>query len=337
LVTSALAVSVGFAQVAIEQQDLLKIFTPGGLHYYTPGEGGMFDIGKPGGPHVYDFSSISLSNIAISYNYEVSTIPELAPRYPAGCVTMGDSPSTIEKNPVFRFNADTMYVVGEASLTPQESFAYKTPWEIVAPFPIVYGASITQTVEKRETTYTESSQLQSVDVSSSEEFTVVDGYGTLRLANGDYPCLRVRKEHRGYGDKEFLYLTREGAFLGVGEVALTDPDSGTVAGGMQILLAAALVSVRESPALPGSFALSQNYPNPFNPTTEIRFQVPARTPVQLSVFDLFGREVAVLVNELMEEGAYQVEFNADGLSSGVYYYRLSAGTFVQTQKMMLMK
>jgi hypothetical protein len=334
---SALVVCTASSQVAIQQQDVLKIFTPGGQHFYTPGEPGMFDIGKPGGPHLYDFSSISLSNPSISYNYEVSTIPLLAPRYQAGGVTMGDTPSTIEKNPVFLFNTDTMYVLGHATLSPEESFSHYTPWELVAPFPIVYGASLLQTVEKRETTYTSGNQVQSFDVSSSEEFTTVDGYGTLRLANGEYECLRIKKEHRGYGDKEFLYLTREGVFLGVGGIALADPDTGSVEGGMQILLAASLVDVSEPPTTPVTFALGQNYPNPFNPSTDISFQLPASSHVQLVVFDLFGRQVALLVDEVREQGDNEVRFVADGLSSGVYFYRLTAGTYVQTKKMVLMR
>jgi len=334
---SALLAHAGVSQVTIQRQDVLKIFTPGGLHFYTPGDPGMFDIGKPGGPQVYDFSSISLSNPGISYNYEVSTIPLLAPRYPAGCVTMGETPSTIEQNPVFLFNTDTMYVVGHATLYPEESFSHYAPWEIVAPFPILYGGAITQTVEKRETTYTAGSQVQWADVSSSEEFTIVDGYGTLRLANGDYECLRVRKEHRGYGDKEFLYLTREGAFLGVGGVALTDPDSGLVAGGMQILLAASLVDVHEHEGQPQAFRLKQNFPNPFNPSTRIGFQLPASAHARLAVYDMVGREVVVLVDEVRAPGVYEVEFEAEGLSSGVYFYRLTAGEHVQTQRAVLMK
>ena len=79
----------------------------------------------------------------------------------------------------------------------------------------------------------------------------------------------MRKEHRGYGDKEFLFLTREGVFLGVGGVAISDPDSASVMGGMQIFLAAPVVSVHQDTHTPNAFALGQTYPNPFNPSTMI--------------------------------------------------------------------
>ena len=89
--------------------------------------------------------------------------------------------------------------------------------------------------------------------------------------------------------------------------------------------------------LPQVFSLSQNYPNPFNPTTGIRFQVSGVSDVRLSVYDLLGREVAVLVNERKAPGSYEVNFDATRLASGVYLYRLSAGQFVQSRKMIVVK
>lgn len=89
--------------------------------------------------------------------------------------------------------------------------------------------------------------------------------------------------------------------------------------------------------LPKTFALEQNYPNPFNPSTAIAYQLPAASNVSLKVFDMLGKEVATLVNGRQEAGAYTVNFNANQLSSGIYFYRLQAGNFVQTRKMMLVK
>jgi len=86
-----------------------------------------------------------------------------------------------------------------------------------------------------------------------------------------------------------------------------------------------------------AFELAQNYPNPFNPTTTIRYQIPTAEVVSLKVYDVLGKEVATLVSGRQEAGSYAVEFNAAGLSSGVYFYRLQAGGFVETKKMMLVK
>ncbi|MFQ3598265.1 MAG: T9SS type A sorting domain-containing protein [Chloroherpetonaceae bacterium] len=89
--------------------------------------------------------------------------------------------------------------------------------------------------------------------------------------------------------------------------------------------------------LPKQFVLEQNYPNPFNPTTSVAYQLPTAGNVSLKVFDMLGKEVATLVNGRQEAGAYTINFNANQLSSGVYFYRLQAGNFVQTRKMMLVK
>jgi hypothetical protein len=90
-------------------------------------------------------------------------------------------------------------------------------------------------------------------------------------------------------------------------------------------------------AIPAAFRLEQNYPNPFNPNTGIRFQVSGVSHVDLRVFDLLGREVAVLANEVKQPGTYQASWNAAGMASGVYFYRLVAGSFVETKRMLLLK
>jgi hypothetical protein len=94
---------------------------------------------------------------------------------------------------------------------------------------------------------------------------------------------------------------------------------------------------RIAQGIPHAFKLEQNYPNPFNPSTTIRYQVPTQSHVTLKVFDVLGREVATLVNEAKEPGTYTVQWDAAGVSSGVYFYRLKAGDFVQTRRMMVMR
>ncbi|HEY4612693.1 MAG TPA: M1 family aminopeptidase [Bacteroidota bacterium] len=101
----------------------------------------------------------------------------------------------------------------------------------------------------------------------------------------------------------------------------------------------------DSPGVPTDFSLAQNYPNPFNPVTTVRFSIPAypayvfggKGLVTLKVYDLLGRELATLVNTVLKPGRYQVSWNAEGQPSGVYLYRLTANTFVQTKKMLLLR
>jgi hypothetical protein len=91
--------------------------------------------------------------------------------------------------------------------------------------------------------------------------------------------------------------------------------------------------------VPNNFVLYQNYPNPFNPSTKIRYSIPVESgPVTLKVYDLFGREVAVLVdNEQKPAGVYEATFDASKLASGVYTYRLQSSSFIVSKKMVLMK
>ncbi len=92
-----------------------------------------------------------------------------------------------------------------------------------------------------------------------------------------------------------------------------------------------------SNTMPGEFHLSQNYPNPFNPTTSIKFKVKSAKKVKLIVLDVMGREAAKLVDQELLPGEYAYEFDGSKLSSGVYFYRLEAGDFVSTKRMMLVK
>ncbi|MBZ0181041.1 MAG: T9SS type A sorting domain-containing protein [Melioribacteraceae bacterium] len=86
-----------------------------------------------------------------------------------------------------------------------------------------------------------------------------------------------------------------------------------------------------------SFELFQNYPNPFNPTTIIEYTVPSNEYVSLNVYDILGNEIAVLVNEQKSQGNYQIEFNAENLPSGTYFYKLTSGSYTEIKKMMLIK
>ncbi|MBK7228838.1 MAG: T9SS type A sorting domain-containing protein [Ignavibacteriales bacterium] len=91
--------------------------------------------------------------------------------------------------------------------------------------------------------------------------------------------------------------------------------------------------------IPTEYKLEQNYPNPFNPSTKISYQLPVSGNVTLKVFDVLGREVATLVDEYRDAGSYNLEFRIENLelSSGIYFYQLKAGEFVETKKMLLIK
>ena len=98
-----------------------------------------------------------------------------------------------------------------------------------------------------------------------------------------------------------------------------------------------VTSVTEGQVIPGEFRLDQNYPNPFNPSTTIKFELPKSSVVRLTVYDMIGREVALLMNETRDAGVYEEKFDASNLSTGVYLYRLQAGSYVETRKLCLVR
>ncbi len=135
---------------------------------------------------------------------------------------------------------------------------------------------------------------------------------------------------------------------GINDVnALTYSDRYLIAGGTSIWVSTHVqimdVDKTNFPA-PESFVLFQNFPNPFNPTTQIKYSIPKTSLVTIKVYDILGKEVTTLVNEEKSTGNYEIEFNGNnlstgrqGLASGIYFYRLQAGDFVETKKMILLK
>jgi photosystem II stability/assembly factor-like uncharacterized protein len=123
-------------------------------------------------------------------------------------------------------------------------------------------------------------------------------------------------------------------------VTFTNANNGTAVGADGTILrttTGGVVGVKESNEVPMHFSLSQNYPNPFNPSTNIRFSLPASGLATLEVFDILGREVRTLVNGELKPGSHEVTFDATGLASGVYFYRLQAGGVVQTKRLVLLR
>ncbi|MDX1700216.1 MAG: T9SS type A sorting domain-containing protein, partial [Melioribacteraceae bacterium] len=98
-----------------------------------------------------------------------------------------------------------------------------------------------------------------------------------------------------------------------------------------------LTSMQDEKLLFNKHILYQNYPNPFNPSTTIKYSIPNQSNVTLKVFDLLGSEVATLVNKEQSQGNYEVGFDGSELTSGIYFYRLQSGNFVETKKMILLK
>jgi hypothetical protein len=180
----------------------------------------------------------------------------------------------------------------------------------------------------------------------------VDAYGMLTIPGGHtQPALRIRKAGKySYSDTlhnfhlplQYLFLTANGATMEAGMV-----DSTITEGAGQVRYMKWTIplptDVREVADVPTKFGLDQNYPNPFNPSTTIRYRVQGTgySEVRLSVFDILGQEVARLVDGPASAGEQTVVFNARGLASGTYHYRLTVSdgkqTLVETKSMMLLR
>jgi|WetSurMetagenome_2_1015567.scaffolds.fasta_scaffold12684_2 hypothetical protein len=98
-----------------------------------------------------------------------------------------------------------------------------------------------------------------------------------------------------------------------------------------------VVSVEDEDILPIEYKLEQNYPNPFNPSTVIKFAVPEKSSVLIKIYDILGSEINTLVNEELDAGWYQKNFNGSGYASGLFIYRMQAGNYISTKKMLLVK
>jgi len=116
------------------------------------------------------------------------------------------------------------------------------------------------------------------------------------------------------------------------------PDTGVLkAWSLSVVYETPIGLSQVSTEIPERFSLSQNYPNPFNPVTKIRFSIPSAADVKLQIFDILGKEVKVLVNDAFTPGVHEADFDASTLPSGVYFYKLTSGSFSESKKMVLIK
>jgi parallel beta-helix repeat protein len=151
------------------------------------------------------------------------------------------------------------------------------------------------------------------------------GFYDFRLT-GESPCIDA-----GIDDKILIYNNQQDT-LYIPELNFVgmNPDMGAFESGDPTRIVASRITAR-------SYQLHQNYPNPFNPITTIGFTIPKRQHILLEVFNVLGQPVTTLVNEYMEAGYHEVLFSGDELASGVYYYRISAGKFINVKKMLLVR
>ena len=234
---------------------------------------------------------------------------------------------------------DSLVFVSNAANVPRASVllgVYATPYLILAPTAIDFGqkdvnmASLDTALIVTNLGGADDSISISVDAVNIVPDTAisVSPMGFILPAGGSQACtVHVRPRLLASGSYYYAFVQMNS------QLSVVTPQ---LEGSISFNLIGTL-GVREAEGLPTQFALRQNYPNPFNPSTTIKYELPRSSEVRLSVYDMLGREVAILVNERMNAGVHEVKFDGSGLASGVYLYRMWAGEFVATKRLLLLK
>jgi hypothetical protein len=171
------------------------------------------------------------------------------------------------------------------------------------------------------------SNLKSVSFTNADYGIAVGDSGTiLRTTNGG-----TNWTQQSIGTTNFLF-----------SVSFTDVNNGTVVGEYGTILrttdgGTTFVEEERLDGITNNFFLCDNFPNPFNPSTIMKYSIPRTSIVIIKVFDILGNEIETLINEEKSAGTYEAKWNGSNLPSGVYFYQMRAGDFVQTKKMMLIK
>ncbi|HTO94852.1 MAG TPA: T9SS type A sorting domain-containing protein [Bacteroidota bacterium] len=200
------------------------------------------------------------------------------------------------------------------------------------------------------------------EFSIAQRYKTFSGWYTFSAVGGDslYGWCVVQKSGSPLGYAFFANKTTRGSYtqfsVDLSYIAVGTPDSAQIWFGItgssanndtihvgstfkldDLTLTGTAAGIEPVPGAPLTYTLAQNYPNPFNPSTSISYQLKSAGPVKLGVYDILGREVAMLVDGIQGAGAHEMKFDGSGLASGVYIYRLQAGTFIEQKKMVLAK
>jgi Secretion system C-terminal sorting domain len=344
-----------FAQITITESDVQNYFAVGKiLHISDDTSTTSLNIGSTGATS-WDFSALSSDSLVRITIVDPSGTP-FGNNYPSATISSFDtvivSGYLAEQWQYFSVN-NALLNYGysgqgnaggfQIAFTSQNNPAGKN-----LVLPLTMGTNWTEDYVRTDTTLI-STFPPSVSTTNIHDENTVDAYGSMILPGGTVvQALRVRTDTRTYTPTNdgylyyrsisYLFLATSGTQVLVDAADTTSPSTGVIPVSDITFINASITDVPHvNNTIPDNFNLGQNYPNPFNPATNIRFQISKSGFVSLRVYDVLGKEVATLVNEYKPAGKYEIEFNASNLSSGVYYYRLTAGSFSAVKKMILLK
>ena len=345
------------AQIAITASDISAQLQLGKkITSYRDGVTTSLNIGSTG-QTTWDFSSLVIADQYVTESKTVATSAYAADFTGAQFASYyeGVSQGNASQSWVYNTISTDYFLNGTGSFTSPQGISTVvklifSPQKLLYKLPITLNASwVSQGSASIKTTITLpvlGSQTTTVAQTYQSNF-LVDAWGAVKMPDGKIlNALRVREESSittaGQTATSVMYhiLTKTGESLSI-TLKNSTANSGVVnIEGVSWSSGDGVsnpTNVEKTSEIPRGFSLSQNYPNPFNPSTKISFSLPQSSFVNLSVYEITGREVTNLLNQQMNAGTYAVDFNSANLSSGIYLYKISAGTFLQTKKMILIK
>lgn len=345
----------GFSQITITSSDIANAYSIGSMQTtHSDTLEGSYDIGSPGGGNNWNFSGAT-SNLTT-----VNSIID-----PAGTPNASDFPAATH-TVFFSFSedgitADNYFYLGigddftsyggvTSTTTPYGSGSAKTtfdPAELTYELPMTFGdAWFTQGTQTTVTEFDGVPPFTSESTISAR--SEVDAHGTLVFPDGaSDQALRIVTRDTTESELApgfpvtfisvtFTFVTKSGDFVTVSAADENPPTSGVIAGDINWVGEGA-TAIEPIDPIATEFSLKQNYPNPFNPSTTIEYSIPQSSFVELVVYDIVGKEVAVLVNENLTSGSYRTTFEGANLPSGIYFVHMKADGFSQVRKMSLLK
>jgi hypothetical protein len=341
-------VATGFGQITITAQDVgAQLVVGSTVTNRVDSVVTQLDIGAPGSNTLWDFSMLRRSSFMTLNSVTVSSTP-FAASYSgathalASAMTYAGIAGHAYMYLTLATNLTNMGIKAVADIDATTTLVDTySPADVVYALPSTLGSSWTST-------YSESVTFNLFGIPGTPSVTnhnysySVDAFGLMKMPDGiSYDALRIRRMDSTAAGKKvgYMFLAKNGASVQLWLVNVNAPDHGVVSV-QPVQWSAPFNTAVEAQQgnLPKEVRLLQNYPNPFNPSTEIRFELPAVNRVNLVVYDLLGREVATLVNEVRNPGSYSVTWNASGVASGIYLYRLQVGDgTVMTRKMTLLR
>lgn len=353
--------SVILSQISISQNDFTSIYSIGSTHTsFADTLTESVDIGVPGGPNNWDFSSF-IAHQSFETNY---ILPEGTPfadtfatanRVGHMMYSFDEGGTTGTSETWTYYSTDDATNHGSGAITVfTESGMSDTTINVTKHFPPFNQYDFPIDFEK-EWTVQDSSE--TLILSTEGNFTtvqktmynvVIDAWGTMKLPSGKIvDALRSREQSIStsfvFGipigsstSVHYFFMAKSGESFSILSDSENPPNSGVITGSVG-WSDDAVTEVKKIDSVPVEFSLKQNYPNPFNPSTTIEYSINKNSIVKLKIYDVLGKEISELVNEKQSPGNYRYSFNAAQLVSGTYFIQLQSGSNIEIRKMTLLK